>query len=224
MAKRIQLKHRHLPDYTGGEEIMNMVTHIVGGGIAVLALLLCLIDSRIYTSWPTAVSCIVYGISMITVYTISSIYHGLRTNTSKKVLQILDHCAIYLLIAGTYTPIIVCALIPNYLWIGMSLLALQWGLAALSITLNAIDLQKYKLFSMTCYIAMGWSIILFLPQLLRVISSNGFGFLLAGGISYTLGAVLFGIGTKIRWMHSVFHIFVVVGSILQFISIYIYIL
>lgn len=161
---------------------------------------------------------------MITVYTISSIYHGLKTNTSKKVMQILDHCAIYLLIAGTYTPIIVCAFLDTYLWLGIALLTLQWGLAALAITLNAIDLCKYKLFSMVCYITLGWCIILFLPQFLTVVPSAAFGYLLAGGISYTIGAIVFGLGTRVRWMHSVFHIFVVIGSLLQFASIYFYIL
>lgn len=224
MAKRTKLIFRNLPDYTRGEEIMNMVTHIVGGGFAILALLLCLLHPNLYSSPWKIVSCIIYGVSMITVYTISSIYHGLRTNVSKKVLQILDHCAIYLLIAGTYTPITVCALIPHYPWVGSGILILQWGLAALAITLNAIDLKKYKGFSMVCYIVLGWCIIAFIPQLLTVMKLAGFWYLLAGGISYTVGAILFGIGTKVRWMHSVFHIFVVFGSILQFISIYFYIL
>ena len=224
MAKRTKLKYRSLPDYTRGEEIMNMVTHIVGGGFGILILVLCLLHPGVYTNARRIVSCCVYGVSMITVYTISSIYHGLITNTSKKVMQILDHCAIYLLIAGTYTPIIVCGFMDSFFWLGIALLTLQWGLAALAITLNAIDLKKYKVFSMICYITLGWCIILFLPQFLAVVELNGFWFLLAGGISYTVGAILFGIGTKIRWMHSVFHIFVVIGSLLQFISIYFYIL
>ena len=139
-------------------------------------------------------------------------------------MQILDHCAIYLLIAGTYTPIIVCCFLDSFLWLGIGLLLLQWGLAALAITLNAIDLKKYKAFSMICYITLGWCIILVLPQFLQVVDPAGFFLLLAGGISYSVGAVLFGLGVKIRWMHSIFHIFVVIGSILQFLSIYLYIL
>jgi len=224
MAKRTKLNLRILPSYTRGEEIMNMVTHIVGGGFAVLALLLCLLHPNTFTSVGKVLSCCVYGISMITVYTLSSIYHGLTTQTSKKVMQILDHCAIYLLIAGTYTPIIVCAFIASFFWLGIGLLLLQWCIAALAITLNAIDLKKYKVFSMISYIALGWCIILVLPQFLQVVKPAGFFLLLAGGISYSIGAILFGIGTKIRWMHSVFHIFVVIGSLLQFLSIYLYIL
>ena len=87
-----------------------------------------------------------------------------------------------------------------------------------------IDINNFKLFSMICYIALGWCIILFLPQFLKVVEPAGFVYLLAGGISYTVGAVLFGLGTKVQWMHSVFHIFVVIGSLLQFAAIYFYIL
>ena len=224
MSKRTKLKFRNLPDYSRGEEIMNMVTHIVGGGFAVIILLLCLLRPNAFSPIRKGISCCIYGISMITVYAISSIYHGLTTQSSKKVMQVLDHCAIYLLIAGTYTPIIVCRFLDSFLWLGIGLLLLQWGLTALAITLNAIDLKKYKVFSMISYIAMGWCIILVLPQFLQVVDPAGFFLLLAGGISYSVGAILFGIGTKVRWMHSVFHIFVVIGSVLQFLSIYLYIL
>lgn len=224
MTGRITLTNRTLPDYTRGEEIMNMVTHIVGGGFGVLILLLCLQHPNVYHSPRRIASCMIYGISMITVYTISSIYHGLKTTISKKVMQILDHCAIYLLIAGTYTPIILSGFVENYLVLGMIIMCLQWGLAILAITLNAIDLKKYKAFSMICYIALGWCIIFVLPQFLTVVNTAGFLYLLAGGISYSIGAILFGLGTKVHWMHCVFHIFVVIGSLLQFVSIYFYIL
>lgn len=224
MKKRIKLANRILPNYTRGEEIMNMVTHIVGAGIGLVILVLCLLHPGVYPRPWRVVSCALYGVSMVTVYTISSIYHGLKTNTSKKVMQILDHCAIYLLIAGTYTPIVLCSFWETELWLGITVLSLQWGLSALAITLNAIDLCKYKLFSMILYVALGWCIIFFLPQFLAAVEVAGFLYLLAGGISYTIGAVLFGLGAKIRWIHCVFHIFVVIGSILQFIAIYFYIL
>ena len=224
MLKRIKLADRCLPTYSNGEEIMNMVTHIVGGGLGIAVLLLCLLHPNITNHPRQIVGCVIYGASMIIVYTISSIYHGLPTNTSKKVLQILDHCAIYLLIAGTYTPILLSRFLDRYLVLGISLLVLQWGCTAIAITLKAIDLKKYNLFAMTCYIGLGWSIIFVLPQFLKVVSTTGFLYLLAGGISYSIGAILFAIGTKIRWMHSIFHILVVLGSLLQFISIYFYIL
>lgn len=222
--KRIPLSARKLPDYTKGEEIMNMVTHIVGGALAILALVLCVIKAVIAGSAIDVVGTAVYGGSMVAVYAISSVYHGLRPGTAKKVLQVIDHCAIYLLIAGTYTPILLSAFRQEYPWLCWGLLAAQWTLAALATTLTAIDLKKYNIFSMICYIGMGWGIIFFLPQTVAVMGYGGFGLLLSGGIAYTVGAVLYGIGSKRRWMHSVFHIFVVLGSLLQFLSVILYVL
>ena len=220
--KRSKLSDRALPSYSVGEERMNMITHIVGGGIGIVALLLCLCKS-IYLQSTAAILCsVVYGCSMILLYTMSSVYHGLKAGTAKKVLQVLDHCTIYFLIAGTYTPIVVCAIAPVYPIIGWGLLITQWLLAALATTLTAIDLRKYRVFSMICYIGMGWGVIFFLPQTMAVLSPPGFWFLFAGGIAYTIGSVLFGLGKRMKWMHSVFHIFVVLGSILQLISIFFY--
>lgn len=221
MAKRIKLKDRTLPSYCRGEEIMNMVTHIVGGALGIAVLVLCLIRSH---TAAAAVGSAIYGGGMIALYAVSSVYHGLNPGMGKKVMQIIDHCTIYLLIAGTYTPILLIAFVPVYPWIGWGLLAAQWMLALLAATLTAIDLKKYNVFSMTCYIFMGWGIIFFLPQTLQVIGEAGFAWLLSGGIAYTVGAVLYGIGSKRPWMHSVFHIFVVMGSFLQFLAIYLYVL
>lgn len=202
---------------------MNTVTHIVGGGIGILTLISCLIRSILSGSIPAVVSAIVYGASMILVYTISSIYHGLRPGTGKKVLQILDHCAIYLLIAGTYTPIALVGLAPVYPVIGYGLAIFQWTMAALAITLTAIDMKKFKAFSMICYICCGWAVLPFLSQIFQVLTEPGFLFLLSGGIAYTLGAILFGIGAKLKWFHSIFHIFVVLGSVLQLICVLFYV-
>ena len=222
MKKRIKLSDRHLPDYTKGEEIMNMVTHIVGGGIGVIALILCVVKTTLTDNLLGAVGSWIYGCAIITLYTISSVYHGMRPGTGKKVLQVLDHCTIYFLIAGTYTPIMLSAFVPVYPALGWGLLAAEWALGILAATLTAIDLRNYRVFSMICYIAMGWGIIFFLPQTMSVMTTNGFWLLLAGGIAYTIGAILYGIGIKKRWMHSVFHIFVVLGSLLQFLSIIFY--
>lgn len=198
---------------------MNMVTHIVGGAFGVLALLLCLLRASVTGSPLGIFSVAVYGLAMVAVYTISSIYHGLRPGTAKKVLQILDHCTIYFLIAGTYTPILLCAFVPTYPVIGWGLLATEWTLCFLAATITAVDLRAYRVFSMICYIAMGWGVVFFIPQCVQVMTATGFYILLSGGIAYTIGAILFGLGVKLRWMHSVFHIFVVLGSLLQFISI-----
>ncbi len=220
--KRTKLAKRQLPDYTRGEEIMNMVTHIAGGGLGVLILVLCVVKAAIAGNVPGIVGSVIYGGSMVALYAVSSVYHGLLPGTGKKVMQVIDHCTIYFLIAGTYTPIMLTAFVPTYPVIGWGLLIMQWVLTALAVTLTAIDLKKYNVFSMICYIAMGWGIVLFLPQAVQVLTMPGFYWLLAGGIAYTLGAVLYGIGSKTRWFHSVFHIFVVLGGVLQFISIFLY--
>lgn len=111
MSKRIKLKDRVLPTYTKGEEIFNMTTHIVGGGIGVIATILCVVVAAIRGNVYGIVSGAIFGITMIILYTMSSIYHGLRPNTTgKKVLQVLDHCSIFLLIAGSYTPFALCTL------------------------------------------------------------------------------------------------------------------
>lgn len=224
MAKRTRLCDRYLPDYLRGEEIMNMVTHIVGGGVGIVALALCLIKAIPSGNAGKILGACIYGVSMITLYTMSSVYHGLRPGTGKKVLQVIDHCTIYFLIAGTYTPILISAIIPIYPGMGWGLLAMEWGLVALAATLTAIDLRNYRVFSMICYIFMGWAIIFFLPQAWVALTAPGFWLTFAGGIAYTIGAILYGIGSKMRWMHSVFHIFVVLGSLLQFLAIFLYVM
>ena len=141
---------------------------------------------------------------------------------AKKVLQVLDHCTIYFLIAGTYSVIALSALRPLYPVLGWGMLVFQWSLTALAVTLTAIDLKKYNVFSMICYICMGWAILPFMGHAMEALTLPGFWFLLSGGISYTIGAVLYGVGVKKRWMHSVFHIFVVLGSLLQYLCILLY--
>ena len=140
----------------------------------------------------------------------------------KKVMQVIDHCTIYFLIAGTYTVIVLSAIRPRYPLLGWGLFAFEWVMAAIATTLTAIDLKKYNVISMICYIGLGWAIIPFARQALEVLTLPGFLFLLSGGIAYTIGAVLYGIGSKRKWMHSVFHIFVVLGSVLQFFAVLLY--
>ena len=224
MTKRMKLSQRLLPDYTVGEEIMNMITHIVGGALGIVALVLCVLRSATGGSVGDVVGCSVYGGTMVALYTVSSVYHGLRHVMAKKVMQVLDHCTIYFLIAGTYTPILLSAFVPVDPFLGWGLLGAQWGLCALAATLTAIDLKKYNVFSMICYVGMGWMIAFCLPQAVALLTVQGFRLLLAGGIAYTVGAVLYGIGSRIHWMHSVFHIFVVLGSLLQFLAIFLYVI
>ena len=222
--KRTKLRDRILPNYTVGEEIMNMVTHIVGGGLGVIALVACVILSVVHQNVWGIVGSGIYGASLILLYTSSSIYHGLHPGTGKKVMQVIDHCTIYFLIGGTYTPILFCSIRPANPVSAWVLFGIVWGLAALAATLTAIDLKKYEKFSMVCYIGMGWSILLEAKTAIEAIPLPGLLWCLAGGIAYTVGAVLYGLGKKRRYMHSIFHIFVVLGSILQFICVFFYVL
>ena len=222
LMKRTKLRDRVLPSYCKGEEIMNMVTHIVGGGIGVLALALCTVKAAMSGDSLTILGSGIYGLCMVALYAMSSVYHGLRPGMAKRVMQVLDHCTIYFLIAGTYTVIALSGLrrlSPTLCW---TVLGIEWGLTAIAVTLTAIDLKKYNVFSMICYIGMGWCVAFFLPQTIQALGNNGFLWLLAGGIAYTLGAVLYGIGSKKPWFHSVFHIFVVLGSLLQLIAIFVF--
>ncbi len=220
--KRTKLADRYLPDYTRGEEIMNMVTHIVGGAMGIVALTLCVIRAALHGSVYGVVTSAIYGATMIAMFTISSVYHGLKSNTGKKVMQVIDHCTIYFLIAGTYTVLVLTAIRPVYPVLGWSLFGFEWAMAALATTLTAIDLKKYSVFSMICYIGMGWAVIPFAPQVLEILTLPGFLLLLAGGVAYTVGSVLYGLGRKRKWMHSVFHIFVILGALLQFFAVLFY--
>lgn len=224
--KRIKLRDRVLPDYTRGEEIFNMVSHIVGGGFGIIALVSCVLKAAFNRDAYQIVSAAIYGFSMVLLYSMSSIYHGLKPPMAKKVMQILDHCTIFVLIAGTYTPIVLTTIREEKPFLGWSIFGVVWGVSALGITLNAIDLKKYNIFSVICYLALGWCIVIPGKTAIELIPKGGFILLLAGGISYTVGAVLYAIaGAKtVRYMHSIFHIFVVLGSILQYLCILLYIL
>lgn len=151
---RTKIKDRSLPIYTKGEEIFNMVSHIVGAGLSIVALILCLVFSAIHGKPLSILSSLIYGVCMIFSYTMSSVYHGLRPNTGKKVLQVLDHCAIYAMIAGTYTPFCLVTFMQYDLALGWSMFAIVWGLAVLGVVMNSIDLKEFRVFSMICYMLM----------------------------------------------------------------------
>ena len=220
---RIKLKDRVLPTYTKGEEIFNMTSHIVGGALGIVATVLCIIFSTLHNNVYGIISTAIYGFSMILLYTMSSIYHGLRPNKAKRVFQVLDHCSIFLLIAGTYTPYCLVTLRGYNTNLGWTLFGVVWGMAAVGIVLNSIDIKKYKIFSMLCYLVMGWCILVKAPLLPKLLGLPGFILLLAGGVAYTIGAIFYGFGKKKKYIHSVFHMFILLGSILQFFSILLYV-
>ena len=223
--ERIKLKDRILPTYTKGEEIFNMTSHIVGAVLGVVATVLCVVFAAIRGNVYGVVSGAIYGVTMIILYTMSSIYHGLSPKRySKRVFQVLDHCSIFLLIAGSYTPFALCTLREDNPIIGWTIFGIIWGVAILGIVLNSIDIKKFKVFSMICYLIMGWCIIVKINLLPELLGMTGFILLLSGGIAYTIGAVLYGVGKKHKYAHSIFHLFILLGSLLQFLCILLYVM
>lgn len=222
--KRTKLEDRVLPTYTKGEEIFNMTSHIVGGALGVVATVLCIVFAAIRGHVYGIVSSSIYGTTMIVLYTMSSIYHGLKpTLKAKKVFQVLDHCSIFLLIAGSYTPFALCTLREYNPLVGWTIFGIIWSVAILGITLNAIDLKQYKKFSMICYLVMGWCIVVKINILPGLLGRKGFILLVLGGIIYTIGAILYGLGKKHRYIHSIFHLCIFFASLLQFLCILLYV-
>lgn len=224
MNQRIPIAQRQLPVYTIGEERMNMITHIIGGAVGVAVLVFCILIAASHDNMWGIVGGSVYGVSLIALYAVSSVYHGLKPGFAKKVMQVVDHCTIYFLIAGTYTPILLSAIRPIYPTLSWVIFGAQWGIALIAAALTAIDLKKYSKFSMFCYLFMGWMVIVALKPTLETVGWAGFWWLLAGGIFYTVGAVLYALGKKKKYFHSVFHIFVDLGSITQAVCILLYVI
>ena len=221
---RTKIEDRILPTYTKGEEIFNMVSHIVGGVAGIATIVLCSVFAAIRHNPYGVVSGVIFGVSMLFLYTMSSLYHGLKPNSkSKKVFQILDHCAIFVLIAGSYTPFALCTLRQYSTALGWTIFGVIWAFATLGITLNSIDLKKYKVFSMFCYLAMGWCIIIKIKWVIQGLGWTGFTLLVSGGVIYTIGAILYGLGKKKKYMHSIFHLCIFAGSLLQFLCILLYV-
>ena len=222
--KRTKLKDRLLPDYTKGEEIFNSVSHGVGALLGIAALVLCVVIAALRGNARAVVSASIYGSTIIILYTVSTLYHGITHTLTKKVFQVIDHCSIFFLIAGSYTPITLVTLHdvkPAYGW---SLFGIVWGITIIGCVFTAIDWKKYNVLSMICYLGMGWCIILFIVDVAKSLGVGGTVFLATGGVLYTIGAVLYMIGHKHRYFHSVFHLFVLAGSIMHFFTILLYIL
>ena len=222
-AKMINIRRRMLglPDYTLGEELMNAITHGVGALFGVVALVLCVVKSAMAGDAFGVVASSIYGVTLMVLYTMSCLYHALKVNRAKKVFQTFDHCSIFLLIAGTYTPITLVAMRG---WIGWTVFGIVWAAAVVGIVFNGIDVKKYSIMSMICYIAMGWVIVLFFGEFLRKVASAGVWMIFWGGVIYTIGAVIYGFGKKARYVHSIWHFFVLAGSVVHFFAIYMYIL
>jgi len=209
-----------IPKYTLGEEITNAILHGLGALLSIAALVLCVAFSAFHGNGYAVVSSCIYGSTLVILYMMSCLYHSFKINNTKRVFRIIDHCSIYLLIAGTYTPYTLVSLNGS---LGWTMFGIIWGLAIFGIFLNAIDMNKYKVLSMILYLTMGWAVMFTFRPLLKAVPIGGIYLLLAGGIIYTIGAIFYGIGRKYKYMHSIWHFFVLTGSILHFFSILLYV-
>lgn len=219
---RTKIDERKLPVYSRGEEIFNMITHIVGGGFGIIALLLCIFFSVKRRNYWGLFGGSIYGLMMIFLYTMSSVYHGLKNERSKKVMQVLDHCTIYALILGTYAPILLTGLRSRYPIFTLVLSIFLLASTAIGVTFTGIDFHRYGIIAMGGYFLVGWSALIAIVPIIKTFGIWFAVWLVVGGAVYTFGMIFFKIGMKKAYFHSIFHIFILLGNILQFIGIFKY--
>lgn len=205
-----------LPKYKLGEELINAISHGIGAGLSIAALILCIIKAD---TGLELLSVLFYGVSSIVLFLMSCLYHSLARNNAKRIFRIFDHCSIFLLIAGTYTPFCLCVL---PLDIGWWIFGFVWGCAVIGILFNSLDMVRFKKISMLLYLIMGWCIIITIKSLWINMNHFGVVLLLLGGVIYTIGAVLYGLGKKKLYIHSIFHMFCIVASFCFFLAIYLF--
>ncbi len=206
--------------YSKAEEIANSVTHGVGAALGIAALTLLIIFSLRYGTASHVISSIVYGSSLIILYSASTLYHAIPYPKAKDILQKVDHSSIFLLIAGTYTPFTLVSIRGPWGW---TIFGLIWGLATFGIALEIFSKKKFKKLSIGLYLGMGWLAIVAIKPMLENVETGGLILLLAGGLFYSLG-VIFYVWKKLPFNHAIWHLFVLAGSILQFFSVFFYVL
>ena len=212
-----EVKKDTRPRYTLSEELISAISHGIGVFLSIAALVLCVVTAAKHGNTVAVVGSSIYGATLIILYTMSTLYHSFKQGTKvKSVFRIFDHCSIFLLIFGTYTPIVLAAIGGA---LGWTMFGILLALTIAGITFNAINLEKYKKISMACYLLMGWMVIFTLKPAIAAVTSKGMIILAIGGVIYTIGAVIYGVGKRVRYMHSLWHFFVLGGSIVQFFTI-----
>ncbi len=214
----ITKKKISIPAYSLGEELVNAVTHGLGALLSAAALVLMLARARgVLAVTVTAI----FGASMILLYTMSCVYHALPKGNGKKVLRVLDHCNVFLLVFGTYIPVALLGVTGVRGWVLFGLVAF---FTLLGIVFTAVDLERFQLAAVLCQLLSGWSILLGISELRAAAGISGLLWMIAGGVMYTVGAVLYGIGRHRKYYHSVFHVFCLLGTFCHFWAIYRYLL
>lgn len=208
-------------DYTVGEEIFNAITHGVGVLLAIAAIPLCVVQSVMHGAGMLLAAALIYSITMVVEYLMSTLYHAIAAPRAKKVFRVLDHCGIYLYIAGCYTPFCLVTLIDNS---GIPLCVFVWAVALAGIIAEAFWVNRPRWISALLYLMQGWAVVVCIPALWTLLDPVGFWLLVVGGVCYTIGAVFYIFTKKKKFMHSVFHLWVLAGSVFQFFSIYLFVL
>ncbi|MFC1877827.1 hemolysin III family protein [Thermodesulfobacteriota bacterium] len=201
------------------EEIANSITHGIGIVLAIAALGILTAFAGIYGNAWHIVSVSIYGTTLVLLYTASTLYHSIQNLHVKGILQVLDHAAIYLLIAGTYTPFTLVSLRGPWGW---WLFGVIWGLAVFGVVLQLSFMRRWSAVSLALYIGMGWVVVVAIKPLIVSVATGGIVFLVLGGLAYTTG-ILFYCWKKLKYHHAIWHLFVLAGSILHFFAILFYV-
>lgn len=220
-SRQRRIKALSLPTYTFNEEMLNCVTHALGALLGVIGWLMSMKLLIAAGNAVATVSMSVFFVTMIILYANSALYHGWVLTTAKKKFQIMDHCSIFLLITGTYAPYTL--MVMNNL-AGRIIFAIVALASVLGIAMNVIDLKKFAIPSMLCYLISGWCIIFAYRDIASALSHDQLFMLVAGGVVYTVGAIFYGLGNKIRYMHTIWHLFVLGGTLFHFASLYSFLL
>lgn len=216
MVPRPRPKHHYPP----AEELLNVISHAVGLVLGIAGFVFLLVRAANYGDVLHIVSFAVFGASLIVLYAASTIYHSSRDELKRARLRTFDHAAIYVLIAGTYTPFTLVTLEGA---VGWTLFGITWGMAAVGITLKLYFTGRYDLVSTLMYVFMGWVIMFAVKPLVAAFHGDGMIWLIAGGIAYTLGAVFYSI-RRMPFGHGIFHVLVLVGSFCHFVAVYFFVL
>lgn len=213
-------ENRKIREYTRGEEIANSVTHGVGAVLALVALPFLVVAAGNSSHEIALFAVLVYGVTMLLEYTMSTLYHALTAEKAKKVFKILDHSCIYLLIAGTYAPFCLISLSSSG---GLWLFIFVWTVAIIGVICEAFWVFRPRWISAVLYLLLGWSIIWFVPALVASLPLPGLLLLIGGGLCYSIGCIFY-VLKKVPYMHSIFHLWVLAGSICHFLAVMLYVL
>lgn len=219
IMKGMMLVEKSKKLYTVGEEVANAVTHGIGTLLSIAACVLLIVFAAQSGSAMKVVCASIYGACLIILFLMSTLYHAIVPEKAKRVFRIFDHTSIFVLIAGSYTPI---ALVTLGGALGWTIFGIVWGVSVLGIVLNSISIERFKRFSMILYVALGWCVIFVIKTVLEKLPLPAFLLLLAGGIAYTLGIVFYKM-KNVKYMHSVWHLFVLAGAILQYFCVQLYV-